>query len=170
MRKVVQRILAAGLAAGLLGASPAPAGAADVQYEALAKAYYGDYFKLNPLVATYVGVHDYDAELGDFSPASVTRQDALDNDTLAKLAAIDRSQLSAGVALDATLLSNSLKDDLLSNDTLAEWRHNPDDYTQAACGAVFGVMSKDYAPPKNPFRLCDRARAPDSEDAGAGSA
>lgn len=151
MRKVVRRILAAGLAAGLLGASPAPAGSADVQYEALAKAYYGEYFKLNPLVATYVGVHDYDAQLGDFSPASVARQDALDNDTLGKVAAIDRGQLSAGVALDATLLSNSLKDDLLSNDTLAEWRHDPDDYTQAASGAVFGVMSKDYAPLKTRF-------------------
>jgi uncharacterized protein (DUF885 family) len=48
--------------------------------------------------------------------------------------------------LDRTLLEYSLRDDLLLNDTLAQWRHNPDDYTQAASGAVFTVMGRDYAP------------------------
>ena len=148
----LKSVVAAGLVAAMLAASPAAApaqataGAADAQYVALAKAYYDAAFKLNPLEATGVGVHTYDAELGDFSAAGVAAQDALDNDTWTKLQAIDRTQLSPGVALDATLLGNTIQDDLLNNDTLATWKHNPDLYVQVASGAVFSVMSKAYAP------------------------
>ena len=51
---------------------------------------------------------------------------ATDRDYLAKLRALDRSALSASIALDATLLENTLRDDLLLNGTLEQWRHNPD--------------------------------------------
>ena len=149
---------AAGLVAAMLAVSPAAApaqapaaGAADAQYVALAKAYYDASFKLNPLTATAVGVHTYDARLGDFSAAGVAAQDALDDGTWTKLQAIDRTQLSPGVALDATLLGNAIQDDLLNNDTLATWKHNPDLYVQVASGGVFSVMSKAYAP--LPIRL-----------------
>jgi uncharacterized protein (DUF885 family) len=148
----LKSVVAAGLVAAMLAASPAAApaqataGAADAQYVALAKVYYDAAFKLNPLEATSVGVHAYDAELGDFSATGVAAQDALDNDTWTKLQAIDRTQLSPSVALDATLLGNTIQDDLLNNDTLATWKHNPDLYVQVASGAVFSVMSKAYAP------------------------
>jgi len=150
----IRTVVAAGLAAALLAGSPAAApaqsaaaGAADAQYVALAKAYYDADFKLNPLQATAVGVHTYDAQIGDFSAAGVAAQDALDNDTWTKLQAIDRAQLSPSVALDATLLGNTIQDDLLNNDTLAAWKHNPDVYVQSASAAVFTIMSRAYASP-----------------------
>jgi uncharacterized protein (DUF885 family) len=153
----VRTVVATGLALAMLAGSPvaapaqAPAaaptaGVADARYVALAKAYYDANFKLNPLEATSVGVHDYDTEIGDFSAAGIAAQDALDKDTWTKLQAIDRSQLSPTIALDATLLGNTIQDDLLTNDTLQGWKHNPDDYVQAASGAIFSIMSKAYAP------------------------
>ncbi|HEX4014521.1 MAG TPA: DUF885 domain-containing protein [Candidatus Cybelea sp.] len=142
------RIIAAALIAALLGAAPATqsAGTADSQYESLAKAYYDVSFRLSPIEATAVGVHDYDDQIGDFSAAGVATQMKSDHDYLGKLATIDRANLSPSVALDATLLEYTLRDDLLLNETLAQWRHDPDDYTQSASAAVFTVMSKDYAP------------------------
>jgi uncharacterized protein (DUF885 family) len=136
------------LSVALIGASPAAAGAgsADAAYVALAQAYYAQTFKLSPIEATQVGVHDYDDQIGDFSAAGVAQQLAADHDYLAKLDAIDVTQLSPSVALDRTLLEYTLRDDLLLNETLAQWKHNPDDYTESASGAVFSVMSKDYAP------------------------
>jgi uncharacterized protein (DUF885 family) len=144
----VRRVLGASLILALLGASPAPGTGQDGQYESLAQTYYTTYFKLNPLNATFVGVHDYDAQLGDFSAAGVQQELALDRDTWTKLQAIDRSTLSPSVALDATLLGNTIQDDILNNDTLAVWKHDPDDYTQSASGAIFGIMARDYAPLK----------------------
>jgi uncharacterized protein (DUF885 family) len=148
MHHQLSRVAALLLASSLIGASPQPAGPSDVdaQYVALAHTYYYDNFRLSPIDATFVGVHDYDSQIGDFSVAAMQTQLATDREYLAKLGAIDRSALSPSVALDATLLENTLRDDLLLNGTLEEWRHNPDDYTQAASAAVFSIMSKDYAP------------------------
>jgi uncharacterized protein (DUF885 family) len=144
----IYRIVALILATSLVGASPPPdaAASADAQYVALAHSYYYENFRLNPIEATFVGVHDYDGRLGDYSAAGVAAQIASDRDYLSQLGGIDRSALSPSVALDATLLEYSLRDDLLNYDTLAQWRHDPDLYTQIASGAVFAVMSKDYAP------------------------
>ncbi|MBV8726460.1 MAG: DUF885 domain-containing protein [Candidatus Eremiobacteraeota bacterium] len=130
----------------MLGAaSPAPL-SADQQYEAIARAYFADNFRTQPINATFVGVHTYDAQLGDFSAAAVARQLATDHAYLAKLSALDTSQLSPEVALDARLFSDNLKDDLLLTGQLAQWRHNPDNYVGLASGAIFGLLSRDYAP------------------------
>jgi uncharacterized protein (DUF885 family) len=134
------------LVCALVGAAPPASTDADAQYAALAQNYYNESFRLSPIDATQLGVHDYDDQVGDFSADGVAKQLATDHEYLGKLAAIDRSSLSPSVALDATLLENTLRDDLLLNETLQQWTHNPDDYAQSASSAVFSVMSKDYAP------------------------
>jgi uncharacterized protein (DUF885 family) len=142
------RAVSLAVAAALLAVSaPAfAAGDADASYVALANSYYAESFRLSPLSATEVGVHDYDDQIGDFSADGIAKQLAADHEYLGKLAAIDPAQLSPSVALDRTLLQYTLQDDLLLNETLAQWRHNPDEYAQIASGAIFSVMSKDYAP------------------------
>ena len=148
MIRVFAQTVAFVLASSLL-ALAAPAATpndADGAYVAFAHSYYYGNFAVNPIDATQLGVHDYDDQIGDFSAAGIAKQLATDHEYLAKLNAIDPSRLSPSVALDRTLLRYTLLDDLLLNETLAQWRHNPDDYVQAASGAVFGVMSKDYAP------------------------
>ncbi len=141
------RILSFVLAASLL-ATPRvlAADSGDAAYATLAQAYYTGVFKLNPTYATNVGVHDYDDQLGDYSAAGVDKQIAYDRDYLAKVTAIDPASLSPSVALDRTLLENRLHDRILLADTLGVWKHSPDYYTRAASGAVFSIMSKDYAP------------------------
>ncbi len=148
MIRSLVRSTAAVLSFSLLAASPEPQASAnaDAAYASLAQQYYSETFRLSPIEATQVGVHDYDDKVGDFSAAAVAKQLEMDRSYLQRLAAIDKTALSPTGALDYTLLENSLRDDLLLNDTLQEWRHNPDDYTQSASAAIFSVMSKDYAP------------------------
>src|SRR5579863_1584158 len=133
MRRVFVRSAALVLASALLAVSAPPASTneADAAYVALAQSYYSETFRLSPIEATQVGVHDYDDQIGDFSSAGVAKALSVDHEYLAKLVGIDPSRLSASVALDRTLLEDTLKDDLLLNETLAQWRHNPDDYAQA---------------------------------------
>ena len=143
------RFLSAGLAAVLLLGVTGPTAAPDSQdaaYTALAQAYYTQSFQTSPVNATFLGVHDYDAQLGDFSAKAMAAQLARDRSYLDRLDAIDRTKLSPEVQIDATLLEYALRDDLLLNDTLAQWKHDPDTYTQTASSAVFGTMSRDYAP------------------------
>ena len=145
IKAVMQSVSLLLVSSVLAAASPAPSNG-DAAYAALAQNYYTESFALSPIYATELGVHDYDSQIGDFSAPGIAKQLDVDRAYLAKLAAIDPATLSPSVALDRTLLEYSLRDDLLLNDTLAQWRHNPDDYAQAASGAVFTVMSKDYAP------------------------
>jgi uncharacterized protein (DUF885 family) len=103
-----------------LAAPAATLNDADAAYVALAHSYYYGNFGVDPIDATHVGVHDYDDQIGDFSAAGIANQLATDHEYLAKLNAIDASSLSPSVALDRTLLKNTLLDDLLLNETLAQ--------------------------------------------------
>ena len=96
---IFTRVLGAALSATLLlAAAPiaqaTSAGSADAQYVALAQTYYMESFKRNPIEATFAGLHTYDGEMGDFSAAAIQRELGIDREYLAKLAAIDRTQLS----------------------------------------------------------------------------
>lgn len=146
----ITRSIGAGLAGVLLlAASPAPQASpasADEAFTVLAHSYYMASFKRNPIEATFAGLHTYDAEMGDFSAAAERNELAIDRATLAQIAAIDATQLSPEVALDAKILANSLNDDLLLNGELEQWKHSPDNYAQAATGAIFGIITRDYAP------------------------
>ena len=141
-------MLAACLCVALLAAAApeASSASADQQYETLARAYFADNFRTQPVGATFTGIHTYDAQLGDFSAAAFARELATDRAYLAKLKALDSAHLSPEVALDARLLSDNLKDDLLLTGELAQWRHNPDQYVGSASGAIFALMSRNYAP------------------------
>ncbi len=145
LRSFVAVAVIAGLGIVPMG-QVAPAGSGDAAYTALAKSYFDASFKLNPSSATSTGVHDYDTQLGDFSAAAFRRALTADHDWLAKLGAIDRTTLSPEVKVDATLLEYALKDDLLLNETLGQWQHNPDIYTGTASGAIFVLMGREFAP------------------------
>jgi uncharacterized protein (DUF885 family) len=144
----IHRLICAAMALALCGATAAPAApqSADDQYAALAHRYYYEQFKINPIEATYTGIHDYDAQIGDFSAAAMRAQLANDRAYVQQLHTIDKSQLSPEVAIDYAIFENSLNDDLLLNGTLEQWKHNPDSYAQAATGAVFGIITRAYAP------------------------
>jgi len=101
---------------------------------------------LQPIGATALGVHDYDAQLGDYSAAAFARALERDRAYLAQVDAIDPKALSPEVALDRTLLANALHDDLLRNGDLAQWRHNPDFYVNLASNAIFSIIEREYAP------------------------
>ena len=146
----IRRLLAAVALIGLIGATPAPSGSgtadANAQFETLAHDFFYWGFKESPTQATAVGVHTYDSQLDDISPAAVARRDATLDDYLAKFQAIDPAALTADDALDRTLVMNAIQDSLLSDRTLQDWKHNPDMYTGLASGSVFLLIARNFAP------------------------
>ena len=141
-----RRLPAALALAALLGASPAPPDP-NAAYTALARAYFDESFRANPVNATAAGVHDGDLQLGSFGAADLAAQVARDHRYLDRLAALDVAGLSPRTGLDRQMLENSLRDDLLLNETMALWRHQPDTYVQIASGGVFVLISRRFAPP-----------------------
>ena len=150
-----RRAVAVAALATLLGVGPAPspqasvssAATPDAAYAALAKAYFDENFRANPVGATAVGVHAYDAQLGSFAVADYAAQVARDHRYLDRLAALDPATMSPRAGLDRRMLENALRDDLLLNETMQLWKHRPDGYVQTASGGVFALISRNFAPP-----------------------
>jgi uncharacterized protein (DUF885 family) len=134
---------------GVLGGTATPlrsAPDADARYAALAAKYFAESFAASPVNATFTGIHTYDAQLGSYGPQDYAAQIARDNRYLIALGQIDPTTLSPDVALDEKMLTMSLRDDLLMTGTMATWKHKPDNYVGIASGAVFSLMSRNFAP------------------------
>jgi uncharacterized protein (DUF885 family) len=148
------RILVAVAFAGLVGTMPVMslgqstgAAAADAAYTRLAKAYFADQFRANPVYASSTGIHSYDAQLGSYEEGDYALQIARDHRYLDQLASLDPATMSPRIGLDRRMLENALRDDLLLNETMQLWRHQPDNYVQTASGGIFVLISRDFAPP-----------------------
>jgi uncharacterized protein (DUF885 family) len=132
--------------------SAAPA-SADARFAAIAHDYFYRGFAESPVSATTTGVHAYDTQVDDVSAAAVRAHLARERATLAALDGLDPYALSVDAALDRTMLENAIRDDLLLTGKLEQWRHNPDNYTGTASGAIFGLISRNFAP--LPIRMRD---------------
>jgi len=161
------RFLATVALAALLAASPAPSGqpsgspigpSADAAYAALAQAYFDESFRANPVSATAAGVHTYDTQLGSYGAADYAAQLARDHRYLDRLAGLDPATMTPRIALDYRMLQNALHDDLLLNETMQLWKHQPDGYVQTASSAVFLLISRKFAP-SSKSRASSRRRA-----------
>ena len=122
-------IPAALLAASLLAAS-APtlraqhvsADGAPQTFQYLADHFLSDVlFKYSPTTGTANGLHQYDTQLEDFSPATIQAEIADIRAYEKKVAAIDASALDASVAGDRDILLSSIRSELLTLETILGW-------------------------------------------------
>ena len=124
----------------------APALQADARFAELSKRWLEGWLPLNPVSATQIGDHRFDAELDDVSAAG--RQRALDfsKKMLAELDAIDAGTLSRENQVDAAILRNQLRGDIWSTETLQAWAWDPQGYNALAGGAIYNLMAREFAP------------------------
>jgi uncharacterized protein (DUF885 family) len=145
--------IARGLALGLALALLAPAAQAaperpigDQRLEALAVRYFAETWRLDPIRATRVGVHDYDDKLTDLSAGGYAERIAFAKRTLTELKAIDPATYGAESSYDARILEGSLESALLALQTRQSWRHDPSIYPAQAAGAIYSLLSREFAP------------------------
>ncbi|WP_263368046.1 DUF885 domain-containing protein [Edaphobacter bradus] len=132
--------------------APAPAqslsadGAAQ-SFSFLADRYFSDvYFHFSPTLGTQAGLHQYDSQLEDYSPATIQKQTAALHEYEKKLAAIDPSALDASPAADYAMLLNSIRSSLLTLEVIRPWEKNPDAYSSGITNSAFVIMERNYAP------------------------
>lgn len=138
-----------GLAALGLAALAAPAVAAtpaDRRFEALGARYIEDLVRGSPIDATRLGDHRFDAELDDMSAAGRARRNAARRTLLTEFRAVRPAELSRANQVDLALVKNRLEANLWTDEVLQEWAWDPQVYSGAAGGALYGLMSRDYAP------------------------
>jgi uncharacterized protein (DUF885 family) len=145
MRSSIASIFAASLVAAA-PVSAAQSVGGDARFEAIARAHFFSGFRQSPANATLTGYHAGDAKLDDVRPAAFAAGFRREHKELAALQAIGPSTLSAETSIDRTMLIHAIEEDLLRYETQAQWRHDPDVYANLVANAVYGPISRAYAP------------------------
>jgi len=145
------RILLA-LAIGVVAVSSpsiaAPSNAAatneDARFTAFGERIVDEFLKLDPVSATQLGDHRYDALLPDVSAKGRAARRAFAEQALAQLAKFDAHRLSREHQVDAILLRDQLNYIIFSVDRLQDWAWDP--LTYSAGNAFFTLTSREFAP------------------------
>jgi uncharacterized protein (DUF885 family) len=119
---------------------------ADRAFEALGRRWLDRSMRYSPISATTVGDHRFDHRIDDVSATGRNSALRFARDTLRRLEAIDRMQLSRANQVDYALLENSLRAQIWQTETWQTWAWNPLGYQALAGGALYGLMAREFAP------------------------
>jgi uncharacterized protein (DUF885 family) len=122
----------------------AAGGSAD--FSKLVDEYFDAKFAFEPSTATSDGLHDRDGQLEDRSAGRIAQRIVELKSFVARLAALDRTRLSFDDAIDAEVLENQARAELLDLETLRVWERNPMGYAGLPGNAVDVIMKRDFAP------------------------
>lgn len=108
--------------------------------------FFTSYYRHRPVSATFVGVHDYDKRLPDFSQQGLGDTLADAEALLARLRALSAEPLSEAEALDRRLAEGFLE---IQRWELADGRYtwrNPSAFTGEAAFGVISLLRRPFAP------------------------
>jgi uncharacterized protein (DUF885 family) len=119
----------------------------DAMFDKLADRYYNDVaFRYSPESGTAAGFHQYDSQLASGSRSEIQAELAALRGFETEVAAFDARGLTPFVAADRELLLSQIRGQILTLDAIRPWEKNPDVYSSGAAGAIFVIMSRNYAP------------------------
>ncbi|MGI8567145.1 MAG: DUF885 domain-containing protein [Pyrinomonadaceae bacterium] len=116
----------------------------DSRFETLAHSYIEELLRLSPETSTALGDHRYDARLGDYSIAGVSRAREVTAKYLDELKKIEARKLGAQNSVDYRILREQLERRLFAIDTLREHEWNPLAYNMGS--AIYALVARDFAP------------------------
>ena len=156
LRSVVRRLsgfmLAMIFACGAASSASQKPPLADGAYAAFAERYFAWQFAIDPVNATFTGVHTYDAKLTNLSAGAFAKRNLKEHAFLEELLGIERQSLSARTRVDAKALELQMRDDLLQNETMKLWRKQPSMYVGFASFGVQVLISRRFAPAEQRLR------------------
>jgi hypothetical protein len=115
-------------------------------YRALVDAYFIDYFRTYPTVATYYGIHRHDGELEDFSATAHAENVRSIKSYLQRFKAVDASALALSERHDLEFVIAHLNGRLLEEERIQMWRRDPNAALGAITSGIFFIMKRDFAP------------------------
>jgi uncharacterized protein (DUF885 family) len=116
-------------------------------WNALVDAYFDTvYLPFNPTAGTSAGLHQYDAQLEDYSRVGIDKETAASVTYEQKVAAFSPVGLSEWDAGDRAFLLGQIRSQLLTLQTIRPWQKDPDHYSSGITNSAFTIMERNYAP------------------------
>jgi len=112
------------------------------------------YFHYAPSTGTIVGLHQYDAQLEDFSRPSIDAEIAALKNFEQQIEAIvpDNSTASFVPRSDREIVLGNIRSQLLTLETIRPWQKDADTYSSTCANAAFVLMERKFAPPNDRLR------------------
>ena len=113
--------------------------------------YFDAYLEWNPSSATSFGFHQYDDRLEHYSAAAFQKRIGKLKQLQSRIASLPATR-TPDEAIDAEILDDQIRAELLDLETLQTWRHNPMNYVYLPGGAIDNLMKRSFAPPAERLR------------------
>ena len=121
--------------------------ATQADFDKLVDRSLDDYFHFNPTQGTSAGFHQFDAQLEDYSLATIAAQIRSLKRFLREFEEFPAAGLTAETAADRDLVIHSIQSQLLNLESIRMWEKNPDLYSSTTAASAFTIMSRSFAPP-----------------------
>ena len=131
-------------------AAARPAG--DAAFTAFVHDFLADMYTRQPTTATFLGVHDYDDRLEDYSRAAVDDTVAALKRFRERLVAIEAKTLNAGNQLDHEQMVRAIDSRLLTLEVVKPWATQPDTYSSGLTNTAYIMIKRQFAPPEERLR------------------
>jgi uncharacterized protein (DUF885 family) len=154
LKRILVLFVGVAAAAGCSRKAAAPTPPDDAAaLRSLADQYFDQvYFHYAPSNGTAAGFHQYDAQLEDYSRATVDRETADLKRFEASFEAIPPDQLDLTSQGDRELLLGNIHGTLLALNSIRLWEKDPDQYSSGISNAAFVLMERAFAPPDDRLR------------------
>lgn len=136
----------------ILAFLPALMGSTTRTYNDLVEAYFKDYLDASPSTATALGFHEYDGKFEDFSASAHEVQQRKLHEYLKEFESLDQTGLTALQRDDLEILISNTQSALLEEERIQMWRKNPDAYSGACTGSIYGLIKRNFAPAEDRLR------------------
>lgn len=132
--------------------APQSAPGSDAAFAELVQDYLADLHRRQPTQATYLGIHDYDDQLEDYSRAAVDAVVSATRRFRERAAAIDAKTLTAANQLDHEQLIRAMDARLLTLEVIRPWATQPDSYSSGLTSTAYVMIKRNFASPEERLR------------------
>ena len=119
-------------------------GAGDAAFEKLSEEYLKGYLTWRPQTGTYLGLHEYDGKITDYSKASIDAELARLKEYDQKFAEVDSASLSKKKYYDLQMLKLAVKNEIFGIEDLHYFTQNPMAYAGAIDVNIY--IKRNFAP------------------------
>lgn len=116
------------------------------RFKALADEYFDFYYRTFPVTATFVGLHDYDDRLGDYSAEALTSAATELRRYADELSSLDPQYLKPDDAADLKMLAARARQEVREMDGLKTWEKNPANYPAVAAEGLHNLLVREFVP------------------------
>lgn len=113
-------------------------------FDTMAEPVIQRFFEFDPTIARYLGLHEYDGRVPDYSQRGLTGTVEWAGQALAQIQALDQASLTEQQRFDYVLLEHNLEKVRFDLNEMREWEENPLYYSGQL--ALINYLSRSYAP------------------------